>query len=192
MEQIGTIQRLQIQTGRLKVGEAPNRRYDPAGILAVERLLLTPDGATGITANGDALVDIHNARHPDSRNNGDNPISIGFTAHYAAMRARFGAHLTDGIAGENLIIASERAYTLADFGGYLTIEHDGTPHRFRVLKIAAPCREFSTFCAGRPIDGADLKDALQFLHAGRRGFHFTPLDGGAITVAPGDKVYAGA
>jgi hypothetical protein len=194
MQEIGKIQQVQIQLSSLKVGQRPNSHYDPAPILVVEKLLLTPDGVIGVKADGEKIVDIHNARHPDTRNNGDNSISIGFTAHYAAMRERFGLHLRDGIAGENIIIdAGDRSFSFDELGARVAIKCGGQLHLFNVVKIAAPCVEFSTFAAGKPIAGEAMQSTLQFLHNGRRGFHIATTDyDSAIVVQVGDTVFVGA
>src|ERR1700694_4918441 len=102
---LGRIVRLQIQRSKLKRGEKPNRYYDPAPLLAVDELTLTPHGALVRLAGGGTLVDIHHAAHPDTRHlDRTNDLSVGFTPHYAAMRERFGAHLVDGCAGENILV----------------------------------------------------------------------------------------
>jgi hypothetical protein len=194
---IGTIRALQIQVQKLKVGQRPDSHYDPRGILPVPTLRLTPDGAIGITADGEALIDIHNARHPQTRNNGDNPISIGFLAHYAAMRARFGAHMTDGVAGENIIIdAADFAPTWDDLLAGLRIVSaaSSASHPLRLLKIAAPCVEFSGYAAGNGVHGTALQATLQFLHHGRRGFHVSPTnanDTQPLVVHVGDQLVIG-
>ena len=51
------------------------------------------------------MLDIHHdINHPDKAYDDDDLVSIGFTSHYKAMRERFGAHIEDGTAGENIII----------------------------------------------------------------------------------------
>src|SRR5205807_934486 len=109
MRDVGAIVRLQIQRSSLKTGEKPHRRYDPAPLLSVERLAVTPDGVLGLS-DGDAwLVDVHHRAHPQTKNeDGLHGVSVGFTAHYDAMRARFGDHLTPGCAGENLLAVADR------------------------------------------------------------------------------------
>ena len=114
---LGQIVRLQLQRSSLKLGEKPNRWYDPSPLLAVDTLTLTPKGALGRTEFGEPLLDIHHADHPATRNNGTNDISVGFTGHYAAMRARFGPHLPDGIAGENILVESSGIVQASDLGG---------------------------------------------------------------------------
>ena len=42
---LGRIVNLQIQRSSLKLGEKPNRWFDPAPLLPVAELTLTPDGA---------------------------------------------------------------------------------------------------------------------------------------------------
>jgi hypothetical protein len=197
MREIGKIKILQIQTGSLKQGKRPESYYDPKYILAVPSLLLTPEGAHGVTSEAEKIVDIHNARHPETRNNGTNPITIGFTTHYAAMRDQFGAHLTDGIAGENIIIDADSSFTWDDLTTGVAFKNaDGTLHQFRLLKIADPCVEFSHFAAkknaatGNPLGGIELKETLQFLSYGRRGFHISPLnDRDPVGIMTGDTVY---
>jgi hypothetical protein len=197
MREIGKIKMLQIQTGSLKQGKRPESYYDPRYILAVPSMLLTPEGALGVTAEAEKIVDIHNARHPDTHNNGTNPITIGFTTHYATMREQYGAHMKDGIAGENVIIEADSSFTWDDLVKGVAIQNaDGTVHQFRLLKIAEPCVEFSHFAAGKnaaqgnPLGGIELKETLQFLSFGRRGFHISPLnDREPVAVAMGDTVF---
>lgn len=193
MRKIGTIQQVQIQTGKLKQGEALNRYYEPKYIQVMDALLLTVHGAVGLTDDGGRIVDIHNATHPTTRNNGDNAISIGFTTHYVQMRTHFGSHLTDGIAGENIIIATEQSFTQADLAGVVVIESAGQQGRFSIVKWHAPCNEFSTFCTtqnqARP-EAAVLKSALQFLSNGMRGYAIAPYpDLPTFEVRAGDSVY---
>jgi hypothetical protein len=113
------------------------------------------------------------------------------------MRDQFGAHMTDGIAGENIIIESETSFTWDDLAKGMAFKNaDGTVHQFRLLKIADPCVEFSHFAAGKnaatgnPLGGIELKETLQFLSYGRRGFHISPLnDRESVKIATGDTVY---
>ena len=190
MHLIGQVVRLQVQTRSLKVGERPNRRYDPAPISAVARLTVDDGGVIGWDRRGGRLDDVHNRDHAASKNNGRNPVSFGFTAHYAAMRARFGAHLTDGVAGENLLVASSAELLEAD-GDLLVEGPDGRRVRLGRVLVAAPCVEFSRFALGRPTtedaEGPLVKGALQFLHRGMRGYYATPEEPGEVEL--GDLVY---
>lgn len=193
MRKIGTIQQVQVQTGKLKQGEAPNRYYEPKFIQVMDALLLTPQGAVGLTDDGGRIVDIHNTTHPTTRNNGDNAISIGFNTHYSRMRERFGAHLTDGVAGENIVITADEAFTAADLAGVVIIESAGQQGRFSIVKWHAPCNEFSTFCTTqnqRRPEPEVLKAALQFLSNGMRGYSIAPYpDVPVFEVRAGDVVY---
>src|SRR5881409_1168921 len=95
MRDLGRIVRLQIQRASLKTGEKPTRVYDPAPLLAVDRLALGPDGALGAGSDGSWVVDVHHRTHPNTKNeDGAHGVSIGFTTHYALMRERFGDRLT--------------------------------------------------------------------------------------------------
>src|SRR6266536_499123 len=184
---LGRIVRLQIQRSSLKVGEKPNRWFDPAPLLPVDELTLTPSGAIARLPDGGQLLDIHHASHPVTRNNGTNDISVGFTGHYAAMRARFGLHLPDGIAGENILIESSAIVRPSDLGADLAIRPaaGGELIWLRGVRVMPPCVEFSTY-AGRSSEPEALKSALQFLGDGLRGFCGRLPAGAAATIAVGD------
>lgn len=192
MQLIGTIVHLQVQRGRLKPGEKPWRRYDPAPILAVPELRLTPIGAVGRTEDGGEVVDVHNRDHPDSRHRGENGVSVGFTAHYAAMRTRFGDHLADGIAGENILVETDRpVHELEVSRGVLIETSDGDAVRLDEVIVAEPCVEFSRFALRHPDDAPSdeaVTDALRFLRGGMRGFYAVYRDEPAV-LRVGDRVY---
>ncbi len=121
MERIGTIVRLQIQTASLKVGETP-RRYDPAALRSLGAATVTSEGVLGRHGDGSIVLDVHHERHRLSKNRGGaNGVSLGFTAHYRAMRDRFGDHLADGIAGENILVETDRRFREDDLIGSIVI-----------------------------------------------------------------------
>jgi hypothetical protein len=189
---LGKIVRLQIQRSPLKVGQKPNRVYDPAPILAVDTLTLTPHGALARLPEGAALLDVHHAHHPQTRNSGGvNALSVGFTFHYAAVRARYGDHVVDGCAGENILIETERRVTLDDIAGGLAVQPAGgnSPVWLRVNEIAAPCRPFSGFVS-HVTEAAVVKETLQFLDDGLRGFYCALAHDRPVTIAVGDEVFA--
>jgi hypothetical protein len=196
MRFLGEIVRLQTQVESLKVGVAPHRRYDPAGIRTVPVLRLDETGVEGIDGET-ALADVHNSSHPASKNRaGSNGISVGFTTHYAAMRERFGDHLPDGIAGENILVALDPAagvLTEADVSGGLTIETAGGARvALEQVIVAAPCVEFSRYALQFPDDARPdrtVTEAVQFLDQGMRGY-YAAYHGPAVTIAIGDRVYA--
>jgi hypothetical protein len=192
MELLGTIVRLQIQESSLKVGDKP-RRYDPAPLRVVSSLLVTPAGVVASDADGSPLIDVHHQDHPASKNReGENGISLGFTGHYRAMRDRFGPHLVDGIAGENILIEAERQFPAEELArGVVVIGEEGRYLPLTDIIVAAPCVEFTRFAMRFPDDArldATVTTALKFLHNGMRGF-YARLGGETATILLGDRVF---
>jgi hypothetical protein len=188
---LGRIVRLQIQRSPLKLGERPNRTYDPTPLLAVDELTLTAQGAVARTPDGVSLLDVHHTGHPHTRNvAGVNALSVGFTPHYAAIRARYGDHVTNGCAGENILIETDGIVDFGLIAGGLAIQPagDAAPVWLRVNKIAAPCREFSGYVMSGP-GSAALKEALQFLNDGMRGFYCGLAQVEPAIIAVGDPVF---
>lgn len=191
MHPVGTIVRLQIQRASLKTGEKPNRVYDPAPILAVDRLAVSPDGVLGGGREGGWLVDIHHRAHPSTKNeDGLHGVSVGFTSHYALMRDRFGKRIAPGCAGENILAEADRRLTLADLQvGLAIIAPDGLERvRLRVLQVAHPCRPFTGWALGGRVEADVLKSHLQFLDEGMRGFYCVGEGTGLVEV--GDRLVA--
>lgn len=179
MRAVGVAKQLQIQNGVLKVNKGqPDAYYDPQFILPVDGLRLSSEGVIGLCDNGDRIVDIHNARHPTTRNNGSNAISIGLTGHYTAMQQKFGDHVRVGVAGENIIIEAAQPFRLADLGSKVAFENPDTGERIAlfVQRVVAPCTHFSEFCMGRKLNAEEMKATLQFLHDGTRGFMLDLVD----------------
>src|SRR5262245_59821110 len=147
MRILGPIIRLQIQRSPMKTGEKKQKIYDPAPLLAVERLSMGPEGAI-YRDNGTEIVDVHHRSHPSGKNDdGLHAISVGFTAHYRRMRRRYGEHMVVGCAGENIIVEHPRSLTLPDVaGGFAVLSPEGT-ERLRLISvdIAHPCKPFSGF-----------------------------------------------
>ena len=195
LHEIGRVKQVQVQRSSLKVGERPHAYYDPTPLLVVAYLLVTPHGAIGVTIEGEQVMDVHHGHHPDSRNHeGLNDLSVGFTSHYAAMRARFGAQIFDGCAGENILVETERPYILGDLQDGLAIQSSTTGEIVYLggLKVAAPCVEFSQYAAnyGMPLPAQELKETLQLLNDGQRGFYAklaAHQTGGSIQV--NDRVF---
>ncbi len=191
MRTIGTVARLQIQRSSLKTGEKPNRAYDPAPLLPVSRLTVTPDGVLGAGPDGGWIVDVHHRAHPETKNeDGLHGVSVGFTSHYAAMRERFGDRIVVGCAGENVIVTADRMFTyeeLAGGGGVAIVAPDGPERvRLKVLQVAHPCRPFTGWALGGRVESEVLKENLQFLDGGTRGFYC--VGEGLGTVHMGDQV----
>ncbi len=189
MRTIGTVTRLQIQRSSLKTGEKPDRIYDPAPLLAVPRLSVTPDGVLGASADGGWMVDVHHRTHPATKNeDGLHGVSLGFTSHYAAMRERFGERIVVGCAGENVIVATDRMFTYDDLAGGVAIvaSDDSERVRLKVLQVSHPCRPFTGWALGGRVESEVLKESLQFLDGGTRGFYCQAEGSG--TVQMGDRV----
>lgn len=190
MRALGRVIRLQIQRGSLKRGDKPQRVYDPAPILSVERLALSADGVLGDGANDSWIVDVHHRAHPDTKNpDGEHGVSVGFTSHYAAMRDRFGPRIAVGCAGENILVELDRRVTLDELrGSGLAIQSaDGAElARLKVLDVAHPCRPFTGWAAGGIVEPDVLKSHLQFLDGGMRGFYCVGVGSGIVSV--GDRM----
>ncbi|TAM77486.1 hypothetical protein EPN44_02830 [bacterium] len=185
--ELGAVVRLQVELDRIKENESS--RYRDELIRPVERLHVAPAGV--LAPVGEAfVVDVHHATHPHSRSNGTNHLSIGFTGHYEAMQARFGAHLAVGIAGESVIVERAGRTSLADLGTELLFELPGG----RSLIVARPavmhpCAPFTRFCLRESQPPAKrLKSGLQFLDEGTRGFKVMPAGEGELTA--GVRLYA--
>lgn len=191
MEQLGTVVRLQVQRSRLKPGAMGTRVYDPAPLLQVDALDVGPRGVAGVTDDGPVL-DVHHADHPDSRHRGVNGLSLLPRAHYGRLRDRFGVHLVDGIAGESLLLDTDRAWTLDDLAGPLRLETtEGGLLELTAPAAAAPCVEFTRFCLrhGPGPDDEELRTALEQLGGGARGFYVTPS--GSARIGRGARLLRG-
>jgi hypothetical protein len=188
---LGPILRLQIKRSRLTKEDGAGEFFDPSPLLETDAYRLTPDGAMGRAAEG-WLLDRHHQAHPENPlPNPKRALSIGFSAHYQAMEERFGT-APIGIAGENLIVDSDRAVTLDMITGGIEIETgDGTV----VLvdpEVAEPCVPFTRFMMQQPNATLDeLRPDREFLRRGMRGFvvGLASLTGPAV-VHPGDLVWA--
>ena len=193
MPEIGTIKLLQVQIASLKVGEERRRRYDPAPLRRVPAIEIDPNGAVGLAADGERWLDVHNRRHPASKQRqGINGLSIGFTSHYDRMRDRFGEVASDGIAGENILIVSDRHWSEDDLAPGLVVETASGQrlHLVRVV-VAAPCVEFTRWIMRFPDDARPdltVTESLRFLDHGLRGY-YTAYDGPPAVIAEGDRVF---
>ena len=119
-------------------------------------------------------VDVHSAVHPDSRNRGNgNMLSVVFTGHYAILRDRYGEHMREGIAGENMLVEYDDRLELADVERGLAIEGaDGRRIELDTVSVAHPCVEFSRFALDdRNAPSTLVSNTLKFLDAGTRGFY---------------------
>ena len=189
LQLIGRIERLQVQTRSLKVGERPRSGYDPSPIRTVPALRLDSGGVTGID-DGD-IADVHHRDHPESKYRGENGISVGFTSHYVAMRSRY-PHIDDGIAGENILVAASQPLDPEDVAAGLVIAAADGEIWLREIVPAPPCVEFAKFCNQYPLDAkADktVAETVRFLSDGRRGYYATLEHAESTPIVVGDPVY---
>lgn len=182
---LGPIVRLQIQRSSLKTGEKKQKRYDPAPLLALDRLWMGPDGAIA-RVNGTEIIDVHHRAHPSGKNaDGLHAISVGVTSHYREMQGRYGDHMVVGCAGENIIVDHDRRLTFEQAQqGFLILTPEGQERlRLRVLKATEPCKPFSGFAHRyQVVEPEVLKATLQFLDNGTRGFYVTPESAAEVRV----------
>ena len=192
---LGYVKLTQLQPTGLIINTPSGEFYDPSRRVVVDSLQISPLGIESVTPDGEHVLDIHHIDHPDKKYDNDDLVCIGFSSHYAAMRARFGEHMIDGIAGENIIIQAEQEIWPEDIGQRLGFESSETGDItfLDVVKFAAPCEEFSHFAAQsqhQRLPAAELKATLQFLGNGRRGYLLVLSDGQEpAIVQPQDRVF---
>jgi hypothetical protein len=195
LRKLGHVKLVQIQPSGLIIETPSGYFYDVSRRVEVDQLHITTLGIEAITPGGEHVLDIHHISHPDKTYDNDDLVCIGFTSHYEAMRARFGEHMVDGSAGENIIIESEEEIWPEDLGQWIAIENQDTGHRtlLDLISFAAPCREFSQFATRSQherLPGDKLKETLRFLANGRRGYLLLLSDGqDPAVVRRGDKVF---
>jgi len=200
MRQLGVVSLVQLQPSGLIIDlpePAPVRSlYDAGRRVGVDRLEITPRGIEAMLPGGNQVLDIHHLDHPDKEYDDDDLVCVGFTAHYDAMRAEFGEHMVDGIAGENILIDYSGEVWPYDLGTRLGIENQDTGDMatLNLVSFAEPCVEFSRFCVQRShekVSAHRLGEILRFLGNGRRGYLLV-LDEAhdRVTVRRGDKVFS--
>src|SRR5436309_2024771 len=149
----------------------------------------TPVRTTTLRRDGGSLVDVHHRAHPHTKNEDAlHGVSVGFTAHYHAMRERFGDRITPGCAGENLLASTTQRLAYEELaGGLLVMGRDGREVvRLEVLQVAHPCRPFTGWALGGTVEAQVLKEHLQFLDDGMRGFYCRATGNGIV--ATGDSL----
>ncbi len=189
MRLLGTIVRLQYQSDSLKVPGGRFKRYDPGAIVPVEELRFTPDGPEAGPA-GAPVYDVHHRHHPGSRHRGDNGVSFNITGHYRLMLEQLGQRITDGIAGENILIDYAGPITEQELAGGLAVEtRDGLALIDDII-VATPCVEFSRYALDYPADqppNRRVADTVVFLNHGVRGFYGAMREPATFRV--GDRVF---
>jgi len=197
LRSLGRVSLVQLQPDGLIVA-APESSvirsiYDAGRRVEVDRLEITPRGIEAVLLGGNRVLDIHHLDHPGKGYDDDDLVSVGFTAHYRAMRSEFGSHMVDGVAGENIIIDHPGEVWPGNLEKGLIVENQdsGEMAGFKLVSFAAPCVEFSRFCVQLPdgeLSGRRQGEILRFLGNGRRGFLLV-LDPthDRITVRAGDR-----
>lgn len=184
-----SVVRLQVQTDRLKPGKAPHRYYHPERILEVASLDVGPHGSTYTPPDGAAIVDVHNCDHPHTRDPKSKAgLTLMGTGDYARIRARYGAHVTDGIAGESVLVDAPDGLAGMAATSARLVTASGVIE-LRSVRVASPCVEFSRFCLGEETSASvsdDVREALKFLDGGTRGYRAVAAGPGHIEI--GDVV----
>jgi len=126
---------------------------------------------------------------------GANGVSVGFTGHYATLRDRFGAHVVDGCAAENILITSSGVVSLDQPHLWIVIEQAATRRHYMLgqAAVAEPCMPFARWLAGQDTTPTpdQIRTTLQQLRHGMRGFYLAvPPVAEPILVQPGDRVLA--
>ena len=184
------IVRLQVQTDPVKVGRAPLRRYDPSMIESVPRIEVGPAGVVGLAERLGEVMDVHHVDHPRSRDRkGNAGVTVMGTGDYARLRAAYGDHLTEGIAGETILVDAPDGLARRAMPDRITVLTAGGPIPLRQVRVADPCVEFSRYCLGQEpsatVDDA-VRQALVDLDDGARGYRAVADDSGVIAL--GDEV----
>jgi hypothetical protein len=180
------IVRLQIQRSPVKVGKAPLRVYEPAAIVAVRSIAAGPQGVSGIADDGELILDVHHRQHPQSRDRkGVAGILFMGTGDYAALRERYGEHVTDGIAGETVLLDAPDGLAGGHLPTSVTVTTAAGPLELHGVRVAEPCVEFSRFCLRQDVSPTvddTVKQALQDLDGGARGYRSIAAAEGTISV----------
>lgn len=184
------IVRLQVQTDPMKVGRAPLRRYDPSVIESVPRIEVSPSGVIGLARSLGSILDVHHVDHPHTRDRkGIGGVTVMSTGDYARLRARYGDHLTEGIAGETILVDAPDGLAGRAMADRITVVTGSGQIGLTQVRVAEPCVEFSRFCLGQEpsatVDEA-VRQALVDLDGGARGYRAV-ADGSGV-IALGDEV----
>lgn len=180
------IVRLQVQREPMKIGRAPLRRYEPAALVPVTSLLAGPRGVSGVTGDGQEVLDVHHQDHPSSRDRkGRAGILFLGTGDYLTLRSRYGDHVVDGIAGETVLLDAPAGLAGLDLPAVVTVQTAGGAFELHDVRPADPCVEFSRFCLRQEpsevVDGA-VRQALIDLDGGARGYRSVAATSGTIAV----------
>jgi hypothetical protein len=191
LHKLGRVALLQVAPIVPKVPGPTYERYDPSPLRTVPRVLLSERGVVGVAANGEQILDVHHMDHPRSRFRGANAISVGFTGHYAALREQFGAHVVDGCAAENILIASSGKIALDEPQMWVVLEQAATGKQYVLgqAAVAEPCMPFARWVTHHDAPPEQIRRTLQQLRHGMRGFYLDmPPVQQPVLVQDGDRV----
>jgi len=184
------IVRLQVQSEPLKTGKAPLRQYDPSAIESVHRLEVTPSGVAGLAEQLGSVLDVHHTDHPMSRDRkGTAGLTLMGTGDYVRLQERYGNHLTEGIAGETILLDAPQGLAGLDLPTAITVHTRRGPLQLTRVRVADPCVEFSRFCLRQPPEATvneDVEQALIDQAGGARGYRAAAAAFG--TIGLGDQV----
>lgn len=184
------IVRLQVQTDPVKIGRTPLRRYEPAAIESVPRIEVGPSGVVGLAERLGSVLDVHHVDHPRTRDpRGNAGVTVMGTGDYARLRADYGEHLTEGVAGETILVDAPDGLGRQPMPPQITVLTAGGPIVLTQVRVADPCVEFSRFCLElepSAVVGEDVRRALVDLDDGARGYRAV-ADGSGV-IALGDEV----
>jgi hypothetical protein len=144
-------------------------------------------GCVGLKINpAERILDVHNQDHPQTRDpRGQGGVTVMGTGDYVRLRAVYGPHLPDGVAGETMLVdAPDGLAGVLESDSFLVHTAAG-PVRFTGAEVADPCVEFTRFCLGEEpsmtVSGA-VRQALVDLDGGARGYRAVALDSGVLRV----------
>ncbi len=186
-ELVGKVVQLQIHPDFVLRDEV----YNPDRLVEPERLSVTRDGVTGLI-DGSWVLDVHHAAFPGRYRGRLRPVSVGFTAAYDRMRARFGGTARLGVAGENIIVSGDRLPQIGELTGGIEIAGaDGASLYLGDAMVANPCLEFTSYLLGREAKGTqeEIGEDREFLRHGMRGYIFSTPDSQPFDVTIGADVY---
>jgi len=167
---IGAIERLQLQTGRIKTGRPGTRTYDPAPLRTVDSLIATRWGLAGSVTDSTSTLDSHHRVRRSSRHwYADRVFSFGFTSHYDSLRTRFPS-LALGTAGENVIVGTSEIISFSMIAGGIHVCGSTGPIDVWLVQPLDPCAPFARYLGDGELPGPQVQVLMAELGEGMRGF----------------------
>jgi hypothetical protein len=144
----------------------------------------------GLAERLGSVMDVHHREHPRTRDRkGVGGVTVMGTGDYARLRADYGDHLTEGLAGETILVDAPAGLARRPMPPQITVLTVGGAVVLSRLRAADPCVEFSRYCLRQEpsptVDDA-VRLALVDLDDGARGYRAV-ADGSGV-IALGDEV----